>query len=209
MSQRGDVKSHHLSGMNRRGIGFHAGIIAGMAVLTVALTYPLILHLTSHIPYHKDLDRGVGDHWQILWAFDFIERLVESRRWSLFTDTLFYPRGVDFTYPLLFGIGFPLAVAIPFVHFLGPILTYNLFIIGSFILIGYASFLLIRYLTHDDRASFVTGIIFAFSPYCMARSLGHSCFGFAIHSPDSCFSCGLKSLLCRLFSFFCHRISFL
>ncbi len=166
----------------------HAVIIGGYALLALVLTYPMILSLSTHVPfnpyipasahnanlYPKDLLQGVGDQWSAMWALGFIEHLfVESRRWSLFTDALFYPRGVDLTYSILFGFGLPLVVSIPFVHFLGVIPTYNLFIICSFILTAYSTFLLVRYLTKDMRAAFVSGIIFAFSPYHMARSLGH------------------------------------
>lgn len=170
------------TGMRR--LSLHALIIAGYTLLTFVLTYPMILYLTTHIPFNpyistdfnskKELIPGVGDHWYFMWALGFIEHLlVGSRRWSLFTDAIFYPRGVDLTYHTLLGFGVPLAVSIPFVHFLGVILTYNLFTICSFILTAYSTFLLVRYLIKDSRAAFVSGVIFAFSPYHMARSLGH------------------------------------
>lgn len=167
-----------------RSFRFHALIIGGYTLLSVVLTYPVILHLATHIPfnpftpvnvnhYPRELMYGVGDHWYFLWALGFIEHLVASRRWSLVTDAIFYPRGVDLTYPTLFGFGLPLTVLIPFVRMFGVIVTYNLFTIGSFVVTAYSTFLLVRYLTHDGRAAFVSGIIFAFSPYHMARALGH------------------------------------
>jgi hypothetical protein len=160
--------------MNTRRPSFYALVIGGYVLLTVILTYPMVLHLTTHVPNHDALDPGVGDPWIFMWAFGFMERLVmESKHWSLFTHTLFYPRGLDLTYPMLFGVGLPVAVSIPFVHFLGIILTYNLFILASFILTAYITFLLVRDLTNDSRAAFIAGIIFAFSPYHMARSLNH------------------------------------
>jgi hypothetical protein len=156
-----------------RGMGFHALVIGGYALLTVALTYPLALHLNTHIPSYPS-DPGVGDPWFYMWAFGFIHRVVtESAHWSLFTDTIFYPRGVDLTLPLIFGVGLPLFVSIPFVHFLGIVLTYNLFAIGSFILNAYVTFLLVRYLTQSNRAALISGMIFAFVPYHMVRLLSH------------------------------------
>jgi hypothetical protein len=172
---RGDVEGRAPRlGLDTRGLSLHALVIGGYVLLTVILTYPVVLHLTSHVPDHDALDPGVGDSWVFMWAFGFMERLVmESRHWSLFTDALFYPRGLDLTYPMLFGVGFPLAVSIPLVHFLGIILTYNLFVLGSFILTAYTTFLLVRDLTKDSRAAFIAGVIFAFSPYHMAHSLNH------------------------------------
>jgi hypothetical protein len=164
--------------MDGRNIALHIVAIGGIAVMTVVLTYPLILHLTIYIPYHRYLEQSAGDHWVFMWAFGFVERMVvELKQWPFFTDALYYPHGLDLTYPLLFGMGLPLAVSIPFVHVLGVIPTYNLFIFSAFILTGYVMFLLVRYLTRDSRAAFVSAIIFAFSPYHMMRAVGH--FNFA------------------------------
>jgi hypothetical protein len=160
-------------GVYMRALAFHVLIIGGYALLTFVLTYPLVLHLNTHIPNYP-ADPGVGDPWVYMWAFGFIHRVVtESAHWSLFTDTIFYPRGVDLTLPLVFGVGLPLFVSIPFVHFLGVILTYNLFVIGSFILNAYVTFLLVRHLTQDNRPALISGMIFAFVPYHMVRSLAH------------------------------------
>jgi hypothetical protein len=159
-----------------RRLSFHAAIIGGFALLACVLTYPLIFHLTTHIPLHRDWHPSGAEHWTSMWAFWFIERRVaEVPHWSLFTDVIFYPRGVDLTNTTLFGFGLTLAVAIPFVRYFGLILSFNLFILGSFILTAYSTFLLVRYLTHDSRAAFVSGVVFAFSPYHMARAL--SMFG--------------------------------
>jgi len=158
--------------MNPRKFGFHAGVIGGIGVLTIVLTYPLILHLTTHIPAHRAYGKDVGDPWAFLWAFGFVERLItDAPQWSLFTEAIFYPRGVDLLYPLVFGFGLPLAVSIPFVHVLGVILTYNCFILAAFVATAYATFLLVRYLTHDNCAAVISGVIFAFAPYHLARSL--------------------------------------
>jgi hypothetical protein len=156
-----------------RGLSFHALVLSGYALLTILLTYPLVLHLNTHIPSYPS-DPGIGDPWINMWAFGFIHQVVtEAKHWSLFTDTIFYPRGVDLTIPLVFGVGLPLLASVPFVHFFGIILSYNLFIIGSFILNAYVTFLLVRYLTQDNRAALISGMVFAFFPYHMVRSLAH------------------------------------
>jgi hypothetical protein len=157
-----------------RRLSFHAMIIGGLVLLTVLLTYPMILHLTSHIPHHQYLEPSERDHWPFLWALGFVTRsVVEEHRWPFSTDMLFYPHGVDLTHPLLLGMGLPLAVSIPFVQVFGVVATYNLFILGAFTATAYVTFLLVRYLTHDSRAAFASGVIFAFSPYHMARAVTH------------------------------------
>jgi hypothetical protein len=161
-------------GVIMRRLSFHAVVIGAFALLTVLLTYPLILYFTSHIPSHMDLAPAIVEHWIYTWGFWFVKHLVVgARHWSFFTDALYYPRGVDLTYPVLFGLGLPLAAAIPVVPFLGVILTFNLFVFITFVVTAYATFLLVRDLTNDNGAALISGIIFAFSPFQMARLLGH------------------------------------
>jgi hypothetical protein len=174
MGQRDDFKGlFRPMSIRTRRLSFHALVISGYSFLTIVLTYPLVLHLSTHIPGHYP-DPGFGDPWVNMWGLGFIHRMVmESEHWSLFTDSIFYPRGVDLTFPLVFGFGLPLVVSIPFVHFLGIILTYNLFIVGSFILSSYATFRLVKYLTGDSYSAWISGMIFGFSPYFLVRSLTH------------------------------------
>jgi hypothetical protein len=154
-------------------LSLHAGIIGGFALLTMVLTYPLILHLTTHIPSEEVLPPSISEHWIWTWAFWFGNQVVDVRRWSFFTDVIFYPRGVDLTYSVLFGLGLPVVAAVPFVRLLGFPLAFNLVLFIAFIVAAYATFLLVRDLTQDKRAAFVAGFIFAFSPFQMARTLAH------------------------------------
>lgn len=166
-------------------IRFHTLILAGYTLLTLILTYPLVGSLTTHVPFNPYLSEaanlspralagGVGDHWVYLWALGFFGKLLpDSGNWSLVTDLVFYPRGVDLTYPTLFGFGIPILASIPLVRVLGVIATYNVLIVGSFIAAAYATFLLARDLLGDWKSAFISGVIFAFAPYHMARALGH------------------------------------
>jgi hypothetical protein len=166
-------EGHHATAMNMRRLSFHIGIIGGFAVLAMALTYPLVLHMTTHIPSEEILPPSIAEHWIWTWGFWFGKQVVDVKRWSFFTDVIFYPRGVDLTYSVLFGLGLPVVVAVPFVRLLGLPLTFNLFLFIAFIVAAYATFLLVRDLTQDKKAAFVAGFIFAFSPYQMARTLAH------------------------------------
>jgi hypothetical protein len=164
--------SCRIVGMAMRRFSLHLAIIGGFGLLTVVLTYPLIFHLTTHIPVHKDWHSSGSEHWTSIWAFWFIERsILEVHQWSLFTDMIFYPRKVDLANATILGFGLPLAVAIPFIRYIGLILTFNLIIISSFILTAYSTFLLVRHLTDNSRAAFISGVMFAFSSYQMARAL--------------------------------------
>jgi hypothetical protein len=165
-------------GGRARRLSFHAIVVGGFLMITVIVTYPLILYLPTHVPFHPELPPSTAEHWTWTWGFWFIKQLVlEGKTWSFFTDAVFYPRGVDLTYPVLFGLGLPLAVAIPFVRFLGIVLTFNLIIFITFTVAAYSTFLLVNDLTKDSRAAFISAFIFAFSPFQMARIIGH--FGIA------------------------------
>jgi hypothetical protein len=160
--------------MIMRRFSFHSIIIGGFALLAIALTYPLILHLTTHIPFDGVLPPSISEHWISTWGFWFIKHVaVEAMRWSFSSDVIFYPRGVNLTYSVLFGLGLPIAAAIPFVRILGVTLTLNLLLFTAFLISAYATFLLVRDLTNDYKAAFISGVIFAFSPFQMSRALGH------------------------------------
>ena len=109
-----------------RRLRIQASVIGGFILLTVMLTYPLILHLTTHIPFDEVLPPSISEHWVWTWGFWFAKHVVaEARGLPFFTDAIFYPRGVDLTYPMLFGLGLPLAAAIPLVQHFGVTITFN------------------------------------------------------------------------------------
>jgi hypothetical protein len=89
----------------------------------------------------------------------------------LFSDALFYPRGVDLRYFSL--IMFPLLLSLPLVYLVGLIAAYNFLILLSLAAAGYGTFLLVQYLTKDGRVAFVSSMVFAFCAYHLTRSLEH------------------------------------
>jgi hypothetical protein len=162
-------------GANPRRVARHLLVLCGYIFLTVAVTYPVAFHLTTHIPIAHQIPGwapGDGDPWYSLWMLWFTQHsLVELGRLPLFSDALFYPRGVDLRYFSL--IMFPLLLSLPPVYLAGLIAAYNLLVLLSLAAAGYATFLLVQYLTKDGRVAFVSGLIFAFCPYHLTRSLEH------------------------------------
>jgi hypothetical protein len=115
---------------------------------------------------------GDGDPWQSLWALWLVRRsLVSTGRLPLVTDLIFYPLGADLWYVLL--ILPPAAVALALWELMGLIATYNVMVVGSLALAGYAAFLLVRRVSGSSIGAFLGGIVFAFSPYHLAHSLEH------------------------------------
>ena len=142
----------------------HLLALLGYGALTIIVTYPAAFRLSSHIP-------GGGDApwflWQLWW---FKHAIVDLRQSPLVTDLLYYPLTqvpVNWQSPFneIFGISLQGSI--------GLVASYNLLVLGSFVLSGYFMYLLtLRVIRRNDLA-FVGGLIFAFSAYHGVRGLGH------------------------------------
>lgn len=139
-------------------------IICIFTLLSLLLTYPLILHFTTHIP-------GVnGDGWFIVWSMWQFKESVLKLHTPYFSHYIFYPTGV---YLILSEIT-PLNsfLSIPLQLLFGLIPAYNILFLFSFILSGYSAYKLSEYFTKEKSVSFVSGVIYAFSPFHFAHALG-------------------------------------
>ena len=133
-------------------------------LLTAILTYPTVLRLNTHIPGSGDAPTVVWDLWALSRAL--IDPQVPLRT----TDLIFYPLPDVVNIwqsPGNVLVSLPLAITI------GPVPTYNLIFLSSFVLGGLFFYLLARHLSGDKLASFAAGAIFSFSAYHYAHGLGH------------------------------------
>jgi hypothetical protein len=148
-------------------------VFLGYLLLAVIQTYPLVLQLGTHIPIFQEASGWVTDErdpWHSLWLLWYTHySVVELGRLPFSTDLLFSPKGVGLMYVSFIIIS--LLCALPLISLVGLIATYNLLILGSLAGSGYATFLLVNYLTQNSRAAFLAGLVFAFSPFHMVRSL--------------------------------------
>ena len=128
----------------------HVAVLAAYLLATLILTWPLVLHLNTHVP-----GRNVDEYaflWNIWW---FKYALLDLHQSPLTTDFTFYPLGVNLA---LYTLGiFNDLVALPFHAWLSIPTISNLIIIASFALSGYGAFLLCRYLLHDDTPPSLAG----------------------------------------------------
>ena len=137
--------------------------LLGYVFLTLVLTYPLIFKISNQIP------GSVGDNfaWQgVLWWFD--KAILELSVNPLHTNYFYYPIGMDIN-----SCGFIGILLVPLTHIFGTLVSYNIYLILTFIIAGFGTYLLVKYLTNDMRASFIAGIVYAFSPYHFAHAMGH------------------------------------
>ena len=152
----------------RRQLGWqHAGVLLLYALLTLAMTWPLVLHLGTGVlgPPGDNLEYV----WKLWW---FKEALWERGVSPLSHPGVFYPFG----YPLALGettmvhtvLGLPLTLV------LGEVAAYNVMMCLSFVLSGYGLFVLLRELDCLPAAAIIGGAIFAFAPYRLAHlGAGH------------------------------------
>jgi len=126
-------------------------------ILTLALLGPLTIHLSTAIENDGDLSLGL---WQITW----IARKAFTEPGAIFDMPFYYPHEVSFPagyHNYLLGF-----VYAPFYYLLGkPVAAYNILYITTLALNGLSMFLFVRYLTGSSFSGFISGIIFAFSPF--------------------------------------------
>ena len=149
------------AGERRRACAILLFAFTGYAVLTVLITFPLILHLSSRIP--KDLEDSLW-YVAILWWNAHVLPLTEQW-WNGFA---FYPAtGMMAFSDHLLGASL---IASP-LQWLGcsPITAYNLTFLVSFPLCAIAAHALSWTLTSRHDAAIVCGLAYGFNPYRVAH----------------------------------------
>jgi len=132
------------------------------ALLTVGMTWPLVLHLDDHIP--SDL----GDPLYTVWLLGRNARAWEDGS-SFGQANIFYPHR-DTVY---YGDVLPVqtALAWPIGRLSGNfVLAYNLLFLLSFFLCAVGMYALVRHLARSWTAALLSGLIFAFCVFRFAHS---------------------------------------
>jgi hypothetical protein len=150
----------------RRAVRAHILAIAFLSLLTVAVTWPLVLHFGSKVPGWY-----IADNYEYLWKmWWFKHALLDLHQSPLVAPQLFYPQGFQLANaelsPLLTVVG------LPFTWLWGEIPTYNLLSLLSFIVAGWATFALVYRITGNGWAGILAGTLFALTPYHVERYAG-------------------------------------
>ncbi len=132
-------------------------------LLTLGVTWPLLLHWTDRVPGWY-----VADNYEYLWKlWWFKHALLDLRQSPLVAPQIFYPQGFALAHaeltPLHTILGLPLTWAF------GEIVTYNTFAVLSFVISGWATYLLVRDMTGRDWAGLFAGTLFVLAPYHVVR----------------------------------------
>ena len=156
---------------------FHWVALLLYTLLTVLMTWPLALNLTSAIPGDS------FDGWQNFWNLWWVKvALVERQTTPFVTDLLYAPTGVGLYFHTLNPFNGLATLPIQLVG--GLYAAYNAVVFLSWVLGGYGVFLLTLWVLRGNKtrqisenlpglAAFVAGLIFTFAPFHMAHLLGH------------------------------------
>ncbi len=148
----------------RRGLIWAVGVYA---VLTLLITYPVGFRLSSALAGVEGED--VLQHVWIAWWTQ--EALIDLGLSPADVTLLYHPDGT--CHPMLWVTPYPQIAALPLSLLFGPVVGHNLHLLLSFPLSGLSAYLLIRYLTKDEGAAFIGGLIFAFFPARVIQSTAH------------------------------------
>ncbi len=117
----------------------HVRALGAYFLLTLVLTYPLILHFATHVAGDGSDDPALA--WNLWWVPYSIFNLGAS---PIYTDYMFFPIGLNLGfYTLTYLNAF---LAIPFQFAFGVIPAANINLLLSFTLSGFGAYLLVGYL---------------------------------------------------------------
>ena len=166
-----------------------AAALLGYVCVAVAFTWPLPLRLAEAMIGLPAGDAGVYV-WN-LWVFR--HEIVTHHRLPFLTSEI-----LALSQPVPLALHnyttFANLLALPFIPIFGVVKTFNLLVIASGVMSGYAIYVYARLRTGDAAAAWVGGLLFGFSPFMSARASEH--FSLTLTAPIPLFAW----LMYRLYS---------
>ena len=146
---------------NRSAWLHHVLALIGYALLTLVMTHPVSLRISSRLAGSGD------DMWLFQWNNWWLRQAIFEGLDPYFTTYLFHPQGASLVYHNFSWLNTLIWLAIE--PATGYIAAYNVTFLLTFVLSGYAMYSLVHYLTKSQAAAFVAGLVFAFSPYHLSH----------------------------------------
>jgi hypothetical protein len=149
----------------------HQAIAAFVLYAAIAIGY-FGVHVVPHLGRICVCAPGGADPSIFMWSLAWWPHALVHGMNPFFTNSVFAPQSVDLggstTIP-----GAALALA-PVTLLFGPVVSYNVLMLGAPVLAAFFAFLLCRYITCSFPASLVGGYLFGFSAYMFGQLLGHA-----------------------------------
>jgi hypothetical protein len=130
--------------------------------------WQLLLHLPTHV-----VGRPFEDAFGILWDLDWAQRAIFDLHASPFyTPDVFYPYGfyISSSSPPMWWF----VVLSPLTRLVGSVPTYNLIMLGSYVVAGLGMYSLIVYLGQRRLAGILGGCVYVAAPILAVRFGGHT-----------------------------------
>ena len=141
----------------------HLALVGLYFVIALVMLDPLPRLAATHV-------RDMADPLEWSWVLGYGARQLLANPLALFDGNIFYP----FRNTLAFGESSVASIlfAAPIVWATdNPVLAQNVLILASFVLAGYGTYLLVTDLTGSRLAGLIAGIVFAFCPYRMEKTV--------------------------------------
>ena len=156
-----------LRGAARSPLLAHGCAVCGFALLAVALSWPLALHLGTAVP-----GAGPGDNLSFVWNFWWFRQAWADPRLSFFqTPFLFAPFGTSLILHTHTALEAAIASAIP--SRVGLLAAHNLVLLSGLTANGAAAYALAFRESRRPLAAFLAGVMFASSSFVSVHLLGH------------------------------------
>lgn len=139
--------------------------IAAFTLMSVVITWPLVLHWQTQIPVGLG-----GDAWVHQWTFWWIKQALTEGKNIFYTNLLFYPDGVSLTSHNI--AWFNIAIWLPLQAIWGNLVAYGVMFLVIFTLNGCSLYWLLYDRTHSMAAGLIGGLIYGSWPYLVSQP-GH------------------------------------
>ncbi|MBJ7602469.1 MAG: hypothetical protein JF888_04640 [Candidatus Dormibacteraeota bacterium] len=155
----------------------------------VAALCTLVIYVGSSFLLFNDVWRAPGKTWigdagdpkLQMWFLGWTPASLVRWQNPLFTDYIQYPTGVN----MMWNVSTPLPAVLvwPVSQALGLIIAYNLLITLAPALSGWCMYLAAARYTWHFLPAFGAGLLYGFSPFMMAQSIGHIHMALAVFPP--------------------------
>jgi len=149
-----------------RHIRLHAVAALGFALLAIAWTFPLVEHLSTHLP-----GAGIGDNATFFWNFWWMRVSRDSGAEFFRSPYLLAPVGADLT--LHTHTALPAFVGATVLGRFSIAAALNVTTLISLTLNGYCAYVLAWRTIRQHAPAMLAGVIFGTSPYIAAHLNGH------------------------------------
>lgn len=137
-------------------------ILMFFILLTVMMTYPIAFKMSYAV---RDTGDPLLNTWILAWDINKITSLDFK---NLFNANIFYPHKRVLAYSEHMFSNALIALPLLLIS-KNPILAYNFVLLFSFVMCGFAMYLLAYYLSENRPGAIAAGVIYAFSPFMFAH----------------------------------------